>query len=439
MRIQENTDILLINVPMDRLIQRREEAALVSSMPPIGILYIISYLEKYNYKVSFIDLSVEVYEKQQFVEVLRKANPKVVGMSTYVESWNIQNALAKQIKMLLNDVIIVAGGHCGTFCFTDMLKYHDFDFIIKGEGEEAYKVLCDYYIKHTGNLSEVPNLVYLNEENQIIENEVIRMLNLEELPFPDRSVLDLKRYSYPFTISTARGCPGRCIFCSAHAFWGNRVVFRSPDNILAEIDQVYKQFGLRDFFIVDDTFTVFPKRTLEFCDKLDAYCKENAVTFKWACESRADVIDYNLMKKMKDTGCTMVQFGMESGNDEVLKSIKKNIVYDQVYNAVKIAHLLGISTNISFIIGHHSDTYDTINETIKKAVQLKNEFNVNIVFSINTPYPGTELRNNLKEYGVKLLIDGYDKLGLDKSVICTQNLTDNDIRKLYGKAQMLLN
>ena len=409
MKIRENSDVLIINVPMDRVLKERKEISKFVSMPPLGDLYIISYLENAGYRVSFIDLVVELFDKSEFIDRLKEINPKIVGFTTYVESWNTQNMLAKYIKETFDNVVVVAGGHCASFCYKDMLENRYFEYCIRAEGEKAFLGLCNYYIKEEGEISDIPNLIY-KKNDSVIENPVERIDDIDALPFPDRSVLDISKYSYPFTISTARGCPGQCIFCSAHAFWGNRIVIRTPEGIMNEIRNVYKNYGLSDFFVVDDTFTLIPKRVMIFCKMLFEYSNEIGVKFKWGCESRADTVSEDLLKAMKNSGCNMIQFGMESGNN----------------------------TNVSFIIGHHEDTFETIDETITKAADLKKKFKANVLFSMNTPYPGTELYNKMKELGVELLVNDFSHLSFDKATIRTRNLTNNEIRRLYIHAREVI-
>lgn len=431
MKIIKNSDVMLINVPMERGLSKREEIALLSSMPPLGMLYIMSYLEKAGYAVSFVDLAVEMFDRKEFVEGLMEANPKLVGLSTYVESWDFQNSLADSIKSVLKESIIVAGGHCASFCYEDILKNRSFDYLIRGEGEEAFLLLTNYLINGEGKLNDIGNLVYIKDGHTVI-NPSKRILDIESLPYPARDAIDFLRYSYPFTISTSRGCPGRCIFCSSRAFWGKKVKIRSAGNIISEIKSVYNQYSLRDFFIIDDTFTFLPARTIEFCDRLNEFSEEINEKFSWGCESRADVVDYKLLRKMKDSGCQMIQFGMESGNNEILKSIKKNIKYEQVYESVKLAYELGIKVNVSFIIGHHEDTHETIQETLEKALDLKRSFNANVLYGINTPYPGTELRKKKDEFGLELMTDNYRHLLPQVASIATNYLSQNDIRKYYN-------
>ncbi|OYO75962.1 radical SAM superfamily enzyme YgiQ (UPF0313 family) [Lachnotalea glycerini] len=362
--------------------------------------------------------------------------PKIIGITTYVESWHVQLALAKKLKQLLPSAMIVAGGHCATFCYRDMLRGGVFDCAIAGEGEEAFVQLCDYYIKGQGELKQVNNLIY-RENDDIIVNERKRIVDIEALPFPDRNVLELDKYSYAFTLSTSRGCPGRCIFCSSHAFWGNKVIIRSPKNIIDEIDAVYQQFKLTDFFVIDDTFTLIPKRTIEFCDLLNELGEKYNVSFKWGCESRADVVTEEVLAKMKQAGCVMVQFGMESGNDEILKSIKKNITYSQLYTAVTLAHKVGLKMNVSIILGHHLDTKETIEETISKGKDMKEKFGANVLFSINTPYPGTELRESIDKFDLELLFTEVSKLRINIPSFRSKLISEREVNQYFVEAQYI--
>lgn len=436
MKIKKDSDVLLINVPLDRTIKYREKLSTLSSMPPLGQLYIATYLEQHGFKVSFIDLAVELFEMEEFVESLSISAPKIVGFATYVESWKIQNMLIKKIKEILPGVIIIGGGHCATFEYGKMLDI-GFDYLIRGEGEEAFLNFCNWKIKKQKvAVEDISGLVY-KKNNVVQKNQIKRINNLDVLPYPDRRFLNLKRYSYPFTISTARGCPGRCIFCSSHAFWGNKVIMRSAQDIYTEVVELNKQYSMTDFFIIDDTFTLKPQRTKKFCELIINYQQEKNMEFSWGCESRADIVKEELLLKMKAAGCRMIQFGMESGNDEILKTINKHITFQQVYNAVEIAYQCGIKTNVSVMIGHHADTCETIEETLMKAKSLQDKFEANILFAINTPYPGTELRKKLREYGAEFIVSENSKLRVDRPSMRIKHVEVNKIRQYYDMAERM--
>lgn len=438
MKVIENSDVLLLNVPMDRVLRDREDTASLSAMPPLGLLYIASSLKKEGFVTSFIDISVEVFEKDKIDSILDTIHPKVIGISTYVEAWDTQKTMCNFLKHKFPDAVIAAGGHCAHFCYQELLKDTEFDFALRGEGEKSFVELCQFVVHKKGTIGQINGLVYRNDNQIIVNPDVERVKEIDQLEYPDRALLDFSLYSYPFTISTARGCPGKCIFCSSQAFWGRNVYLRKPENIIKEIEHVYHLYNLKEFFIVDDTFTLVPKRTIIFCELLAELQAKVGASFSWGCESRADVVSRELLTAMAGAGCKMIQFGMESGNNDILKSIKKAITYEQLYEAVKMAHELGIRTNVSYIIGHPEDTEETINETLDKALTLKKKFNANILCSINTPYPGTELHREHEKLGVKILIKSMNQYRVDMPIIETKYLTANDLRRLFVKANEML-
>ncbi|WP_181793952.1 B12-binding domain-containing radical SAM protein [Garciella nitratireducens] len=188
------------------------------------------------------------------------------------------------------------------------------------------------------------------------------------------------------------------------------------------------KFKAKEFFIVDDTFTMIPERTKKFCDLLS----ELETFFIWGCESRTDIVDKDLLQSMYLAGCRKTQFGLESAHDKVLHSINKNITFKQVENATKLAHDIGFDINISVIIGHAEDTKETIEYTLEKSRLLKEKYNANMQFSINIPYPGTDLYENAVEYGIEVLTDNYDFYSTDNAIINTKYLTANDLRYYYN-------
>lgn len=438
MKIKPNSDVLLLNVPMDRVLSNREEIASLNAMPPLGLLYIVSNLEKEGFSTSFIDISVELFEKEKLIKILNEIQPKIIGISTYVESWDTQKAMCSFLKRMFPKAALVAGGYCANFCYDILLKESEFDYIMRGEGELTFNYLCKFLINNEGHIQDIKGLVYNNGNEIKLNPPAERIKDIEALEYPDRGALDFSLYSYPFTISTARGCPGRCIFCSSQAFWGKKVCLREPEGIIKEIEYVYQKYKLKEFFIVDDTFTLLPKRTIRFCELLDELKEREGVAFSWGCESRADVVNEELLQSMAKTGCKIIQFGMESGNDNILKTIKKAITYRQLYHAVEQAYALGIKTNVSYIIGHPEDTEDTINETLEKALVLKNNFNANVICSINTPYPGTELYRERDRLGVEITINSLNQYRVDVPIINTKYLTTNDLRRLFMKANEML-
>lgn len=429
-------DVLLINLPTGEWY--REKLKDSNSMPPLGLLYIAAYLEKFDYTVSVLDMAVEGYSSQELQELLKEKNPKIVGMSTYNEAWNTQKALCKFVKKVLPDAVISAGGAFASFCYEAVLNESLTDYVLVGEGEYSFKNLADFVIRDnkTGNIQDIHGLCYKDENGNIQVNSAeCRIQNLDELPFPDRDLVPLEKYSIGYTISTSRGCPGNCIFCSSRAFWGKQVVMRSAKSVFDEVMEIYNKYGISLFYITDDTFTASKKRCLEFCEMLN----DTGIEFVWGCESRADVINEEFIEILYKAGCHKIQFGLESADNEILKKLKKHVTIEQIENAVKLASKMGMHIQTSYIVGHAFDTKETVEKTLKFAEHLRNEYGARVVCSVNTPFPGTEQYDRREELGIKIYTDDWGKFVLSNPIISTNNLSRNDLRYYLGQGQKLVN
>lgn len=425
-------DILLINLPINTWY--KEKMIEKNSMPPLGILYIATYLQNNGFKVKVIDFSVEIIKLDEFKEMLVELNPKIIGMSTYNETWEAQKTLCKIIKNINPNILIISGGAFATFCYEDILNQSLTDYIVRGEGEDTFLNLCKYIFsdKEKSDYPDFTGICYKDMDNNIVVNkELIRIIDLDKLPFPNRDLIDINKYTMPYTISTSRGCPGNCIFCSSKSFWGHKVIMRSAKSVFEEVIYLHNRYGTNIFSIVDDTFTALKKRCYEFCDMI----KNSGINFLWECESRADVIDDDFIRVLYDAGCHKIQFGMESADNNILKKLKKNVTVEQIESAVKYAYKYGMHIQTSYIIGHAFDTEETIKKTIEFAKYLKKTYGVRAVCSVNTPFPGTEQFNRRKELGIEIKTNDWEKFVLSNPVISTKELSTNQLRYYLELAQ----
>lgn len=428
-------DILLINLPTGEWY--RDKLKDSNSMPPLGLLYIAAYLEKHGYTVKILDFAVEHLKLEEFQDKLLQYQPQIVGMSTYNESWNIQKILCKAVKKVLPNVVITAGGAFASFCYNDILKESLTDFVQIGEGEFIFKALADFVIRDNkkGQIREIDGLCYMDDEGEIIKNKAVgRILKLDELPFPDRDLIILNKYRLPYTISTSRGCPGNCIFCSSRAFWGKQVIMRSANSVFEEVMDIYQKYGVSVFYITDDTFTASQRRCLEFCELLN----KTEIDFVWGCESRADVIDEEFINVLYQAGCHKIQFGLESADNDILHKLGKSVTAEQIEYAVKCAYKKGMHIQASYIVGHAYDTNKTVNKTLDFAKHLSKEYGARVVCSVNTPFPGTEQYERREELGIKINTKNWAKYVLNNPIISTNNLSTNELRQYLAKGQELV-
>lgn len=426
-------DVLLLNLPTGTWYKKK--LAEGNSMPPLGIMYIGTYLKKNNYTVKIIDLAVENLDENQFFQAIEECNPSIIGMSTYNEAWNVQKILCRRIKQKYPNIIIAAGGAFATFCYEQVLNESMTDFVLRGEGAYVFCQLCDCLLRGKLKKENIKGLCYKNKEGSVIANaNVERIKNLDQLPFPDRSLIKKEKYVLPYTISTSRGCPGQCIFCSSKSFWGKSVIMRSAENVYKEVMDIYEKYGANIFYITDDTFTASKKRCLEFCEML----RQSGISFVWGCESRADVINEEFIRILYESGCHKIQFGMESADNEILQRIKKHVTIEQIENAVMCAAKYNMHIQVSYIVGHAFDTEETVKKTISFAKHLSDDYGARVVCSVNTPFPGTEQYEKRKELGIEIKTDEWEKYLLNSPIINTKHLSINQLRYYLGEGQKLV-
>lgn len=416
-------DVLLINLPSSAWY--RKEFTKGSGMPPLGLLYIATILEKNEYDICVLDLTTKLMDQSYFDNYLQEHKPKIIGISTYCESWISLKVIAEEIKRILPQTIVVAGGAFATFIKEDILDNTAVDMVSMGEGEYSFLNLCNCLIRGIGTISDVKGLFYKVNGKPVYKNAVMeRIRNLDELPFPNRDLVDIKAYTLPYTISTARGCPGACIFCSSRAYWGTKVYMRSAESVFSEIMYLHEKYNNTYFQIVDDTFTASRKRASEVCENI----KKTGVKFRWGCESRADVITPEFIKLLREAGCNKIQFGLESANNDILKKLKKHVTVEQIEEAVRLAYGEGMYITLSYIVGHAFDTKETIEETLDFANRMKREYGASVLGSINTPFLGTEQYDRRDELGIHIHNMDWDEFRLDNPNIDTSKVTIDELR-----------
>ena len=297
-------------------------------VPPLGLLYIAAVLEKAGHKVQIFDADPE-YQSTMMKEI-KDFNPELVGLSFLTVAYERAFNLCKDLKKELPDVKFCAGGVHTTVKPHDTLKEFDLDFIVVGEGEDTIIEVCEKLEKKEG-LAGVNGVMY-RENGEVIVTEKRDMIkDLDSIPFPARHLIDMTPYLMPpgiirgyaeknqTTIVTSRGCPFKCIYCGSHNIFGRRTRRRSVKNVVDEVEHLVKNYGMKGIYYCDDTFTLSAKWVREYCDEL----KKRNLNIKWACQSRVDQTDRELMTRMKESGLVQLDFGVESGSEKILKVLGK--------------------------------------------------------------------------------------------------------------------
>ena len=399
--MQKIKDIVLVSPPISTLERYGKFADVGSVTPPLGLCYIASVLEGAGYSIHIIDAEVLKLSMDETINKIESYAPMVVGITSTMNTFHSAIELGRRIKESKPEIYLVLGGPYVSALKTSALD-DAFDFGVYGEGEQTTIELMEF-LDYGGNVSEIDGLIYkYNGQFKFKLNKPREYINsLDSIPFPARHLLpDLKLYrpnaqSYrklpATTMITSRGCPYNCIFCDRSTF-GKRYRTHSAKYVVDEMQMLIEQFGIKEIWLVDDTFTINKKRTMQICDMII----ERNLKISWSCLGRPGTVTFEMLKKMKKAGCWMIAYGIETGNQEVMDYIKKGITLEQAEQTVKWTKEAGLLAKGYFMLGHPIDTLETIDETIEFAVSLPLDY---ALFLITAPIPNTELFEICKSVG----------------------------------------
>lgn len=403
-------------------------------MPPLGLISIGGYLKMHGYNVRILDLFTNQIKKTEFIDLLRTVQPDMIGISTYTENFNVVIQLTRLIKSICSNCIVVLGGAHVTFLPDEAIQHECVDYISRGEGEMMFVELLEYLNFRTLDIREIKGLSY-KENGKVIHNQNRKYIEkLDCLPWAELDEVSIRDYDIKQLIITSRGCPGRCIYCASAALAGTRYRNRSAENVFSELHYKYFVKGEKYFAFLDDTFTANKKRLYAFCD----YLKKSKMDIIWRCDSRTDILSEEMIDKISEVGCISVHIGIESGSQEVIKKINKNISLEKSERLLSYMSKKGIQVMCSFIIGHHCDTHETIKQTVDMALRFRKKYKATVGISINTPFPGTYLYNHMEELGLKLEIKNWSSFDLVQAVFSTSNITRAELQNYYYEIQSMM-
>ena len=301
------------------------------------------------------------------------------------------------------------------------------DFIGIGEGEHTMVELARA-LDGSMDLRDVRGLALRDGERVVRTAPRPLEDDLDQLPTPARDLVPLARYlafDSHASVVTSRGCPYSCIFCSAPAWTGRKVRYRTPSLCVDEIEDLAR-LGFTEITIEDELFTLNRKHFLAVCGEL---IRRNT-GIRWNAFSRVDTITPEIVETMARAGCQAICFGVESGNQEILDLVKKKSDLQKVKEAMRMTQDAGISALASFIIGLPGETEETLRKTVEFANELHEEFGSLYGFHILAPFPGTEVRERAADYGLEILTDDWTKYDANHVVTRTQGAAPDVIQEV---------
>jgi len=374
--------------------------------PPLGLAYMASMLEQRGFVCSIIDANALKLDLWQVMQVIPR-DTKLIGFYINSFSYNSVRELATICRASLPEAVVLLGGPLASAIPHQLLSEIPCHGLIRGEGEYAVVRVMENIIRGKPPLdTETPNAVFCDPESrEIILNPIVRIKDLDKLPFPAYHLLPpLKVYKSrsrkkPMAaIVTSRGCPHQCIFCSKDVFQ-RQITFRSAANVLAEIDSLVERYGIRQIDILDDNFTQKRSHVEEILDGLLERNYELALNLQSGI--RTEIVDHDLLSKMKKAGVYKLAFGIESADPEVLRICRKKLDLKKVEKVIETAKKMGFLVYGFFIIGLPGETEEAFARTLEFTRRM--DFDV-ANFCMAVPFVGTELYR-MVEAGGRFLVD----------------------------------
>jgi anaerobic magnesium-protoporphyrin IX monomethyl ester cyclase len=394
--------------------------------PPIFLACGASYLRERGHEVTFIDAQADRMSVERFLERTRSISPDFVVFETSTPSLGIDSRIAELVKRACGANMVFVGTHVSALP-EESLRETAADAVVMGE----YELSLEEYVRKGGKGTRG---VCYRDGRDIIRNRPREYIeNLDSLPWPARDLLPNYKYfdpilKNPFTfVFAGRGCPHKCTFCNwPQVMTGRRYRFRSPKSIADELEHIQNEYRFASILFNDDTFTADREHVFEVCDEID----RRGLKMEWACYTRADNSDRELLRRMRESGCFLLKVGIESGNQKVLNAMRKGYRLERVREGVRAMKEMGFHVHGTFVFGLPCETRETIRETISFANETRP---TTVQFSTAVPYPGTEFYDYLKSNGYLNTNDWKEFMPLNP-VFSYENLSSEDLRDAVKKA-----
>jgi radical SAM superfamily enzyme YgiQ (UPF0313 family) len=388
----DSHEILLVSPPFDfsemNTAGRRgkRQGGYYLFYPPIGLCSVAASLERAGFRAGVIDGQAEAVDEAEFLRMIESARPGLVGFGVTTPALPVVRRLVAAVKERLGVPVMVGGPHVS--CDPEITGALGADFGIVGDGEGPAAAVAGLLLRNKPPVSYEPG-IYSPGAARIPQPA---LADLAEIPPPDRSLLRRPdAYFNPFfkarttMLLTARGCAFRCSFCCRTPSMGE---YRPlpEEKALAEMEGVSRG-GYGFVSIIDETFTYDRERAMRLAREM----RRRGFAFKWSCQTRADLIDGELLKEFAAAGCINISFGVESGDEAARENMEKRIPDAAFERAFSGCRRAGITTNAFIIIGGPDETPEEIKRSIRRAVELEPDY---VVYNVGTLFPGTREYEN---------------------------------------------
>lgn len=401
---------LLINPPI------REWAK--PNVFPLGLGYVAASLLETGHEVEVLDVNALRLSREEVAERLAAAEYDAVGIGGIVTTYRYVKWLVAELKRLYPERPVVVGGSVASSIPDTMMERNPVDVICIGEGERTIVELASA-LEGGADLAAVAGIRFRAADGSIVataEREVVR--DLDSIPLPAWDLFPVDVYlanpvgapntgkwtdgagtaDAPLTMNlyASRGCPYRCTYCY-HDFMGHGYRVRSPEGVVAEMEELHARYGVTYFHFIDDEFVARRSFVHAFCDRFRELRERTGVELTWGCTGRVNLVNEELVADMVDAGCVLIGYGIESGSQRMLDLVNKCVTVDQAKEAVRLTQRHLGWADCSFMIGYPGETMESLQETVDFCKEL--DLAPEVIFFL-TAYPGTELYDHARERGL---------------------------------------
>lgn len=361
-----------------------------SPFPPLGLMYVGASLREAGYSVRILDCTF-VDEIEEAEDEIRRTEARYIGIHSMITLTRNAVRLAEVAKS--SGKTVIYGGPDPSTDPGKYLRKGRGDYVVIGEGERTAVELLQSLDRGEMPI-EVRGIAFLNGDGSVVRTKARELeRDLDSIALPARDLIDNERYKavwrsdhgYALTsVMTTRGCPYGCFFCSEKLVFGRRYSMRSADNVVRELQEIVQRYGYDRVWFADDIFPLRKDRTLEICKQI----LDKHLRFSWSCLARADLVDEESLAAMRNAGCEMVFYGVESGSQRMLDEMNRMMTVEQIVDGTEAAKKVGLKVHAFMMVGFPGENYESLKQTIDFLKELNpDEFS----FTVAYPLPGTEL------------------------------------------------
>lgn len=394
---------------------------------PVGLAFVAAHARQAGHRVAVADLALSrstAEADERLISRLRETKPDVVGFTAMTVEYRSAARAARLVREHLPSAAVVFGGQHPTVRAAETAAEPFCDGVVRGEGEEVFTALLGC-LERGADLSNVRGLAFRRGGEVVLTEPHPLVEDLDTLPWPAYDLLEMERYFRANSartspkhrrvvqLFTSRGCPWHCCYC--HDLFGKRFRGRSPENVVAEMKMLQEKWHIREFMIDDDVFNFDLRRARRIFELIPA--EGVRATFQFNNGLRLEHFDEDLVRKMAAAGTHFIAVAIESASPRIQKMIRKHVHLDRAARTLSWMRKYGIRTLGFFMLGFPTETREEIEETIRCAASLDLD---EALFSIATPYPGTELSRQVEALGlydpdrVSLGGEGFSALKTDR-------------------------